>query len=468
MPTKRSQPSTSVEGMLTADDLRRHVAAGQIDTVIAAMPDMYGRLMGKRLTARHFVADVLGHGTHGCNYLLASDMEMDPIPGYAYASWIKGYGDFHMVPNLGTLRACSWLDKTALVLCDVLNEDHTPVRVAPRTILADQMARAAARGYLPMGASELEFYIFDDSYEEAARKGYTGLSTSGNYAEDYHILHGARHEQLVGAMRKHLEKSGIPVESSKGEWSPGQHEINVTYSDLLTMADNHVVYKHLTKEVAIQQGRAITYMAKWDERSAGSSCHIHASLWDKAGKRALFKGNHEYGPTRGSDEYRWFLGGWMAHLRELTAFYAPYPTSYKRYVAGGFAPTRIACSYDNRTVGFRVVGSGSSLRIECRVPGADTNPYLAFAASIAAGLDGIANKMEPPAIFNGDAYTATHLPLAPTSLNEAIDEMARSTWLVEAFGADVIGHYLHFFRTEQRKFDEVVTSWERARYFERA
>ena len=464
MPTAIAQP----HGMLTNEALKKHISEGQIETVIAAMPDMYGRLLGKRLAAKHYVEDVLGHGMHGCNYLLASDMEMDPIPGYGYASWHKGYGDFQMVPIESTQRACSWLDKTAMVLCDVLNEDGTSVRVAPRSVLADQMQRAAALGYLPMGASELEFYIFDGSYEDAARKNYTGLVTSGTYAEDYHILQGAKHEPLVGAMRSHLEKSGIAVESSKGEWSPGQHEINLKYADLMTMADNHSVYKHLTKEVAIQHGRAITYMAKWDEKFAGSSCHIHASLWDIKGKIAQFKGSKPYGQAHGSDAFRWFLGGWMAHLSEICAFYAPYPASYKRYVAGTFAPTRIACSYDNRTVGFRVVGSGSSLRIECRTPGADANAYLAFAASIAAGLDGIINKIEPPPIFDGDAYAAKDVPLAPRTLHEAITKMERSTWLPQAMGADVIEHYLHFFRTEQRKYDEVVTSWERARYFERA
>lgn len=461
-------PTPTPQGLLDVETLKKHITAGRIETIIAAMPDMYGRLLGKRLAARHFVDDVLGHGMHACNYLLASDMEMDPIPGYGFTSWQKGYGDFHMVPVLSTLRACTWLNKTAMLLCDVLNEDGTPVRVAPRSILADQMQRAAALGYLPMGASELEFYIFNDTYEDAQRKQYAGLATSGSYIEDYHILQGAKHEPLVGAMRAHLEKSGIPIESSKGEWGPGQHEVNVRYSDLMTMADNHSVLKHATKEIAIQHGRAITYMAKWDERFAGSSCHIHASLWDTRGKTPKFKGNQPYGPARGSNVFRWFLGGWMSHLREICAFYAPYPASYKRYVAGSFAPTRIACSYDNRTVGFRIVGSGSSLRIECRTPGADANPYLAFAATIAAGLDGIANEIEPPPVFDGDAYAAKDLPLAPRTLNEAIGEMERSIWLPTALGTDVIEHYLHFFRTEQRKYDEVVTSWERARYFERA
>jgi glutamine synthetase len=458
-----------MQGRIDLETLQRMVADGDIETVIAVLPDMYGRLVGKRFNAHYFVEEIAEHGMHACEYLLACDIDMDPVPGYAFTSWAKGYGDFRPVPDFDTMRIASWQDKSALVICDVMHDDRDEVvPLAPRSILQRQVDRAAKSGYKAMGASELELYVFKDSYETAAEKGFIRLEPIGRVIEDYHILQSTKEEFLIGAIRSHLERSGIPVESSKGEWGPGQQEIGLRYAELVEMADRHAIYKHAAKEIAWAAGRAVTFMAKWDERYAGSSCHIHMSLWDAKGKKALFDGKEKLGPIKSSPIFRWFLGGWMAHIREVFAFYAPYPASYKRYVAGSFAPTGIAWSYDNRTAGFRIVGHGSSLRIECRAAGADANPYLAFAVTLAAGLDGIEKKIEPPQAFEGDVYAALDLPQVPHSLNESIDALNRSRWAREALGADVVEHYLHFFRTEQRKFDAVVTDWERKRYFEQA
>ena len=450
-----------MQGRIDIDTLKRMVADDEIDTVIAAFPDMYGRLVGKRIVGRFFVDEVIPHGLHACDYLLACDMEMEPVPGYAFTSWAKGYGDFRPIPDFDTLRIASWLERTALVLCDVYREDKRElVPLAPRGILRHQLTRASERGYTVMAASELELYVFKDSYEQVAEKGFINATPIGRVIEDYHILQGTKEEHVIGAIRAHLERSGVPVESSKGEWGPGQQEIGLRYAEALEMADRHAIYKHAAKEIAWQQGHAITFMAKWDERHAGSSCHIHMSLWDERGKKPLFAGQ--------SETFRWFLGGWMKHIRELFAFFAPYPSSYKRYVAGSFAPTGIAWSHDNRTAGFRIVGHGPSLRIECRAPGADANPYLAFAAALAAGLDGIEHHVEPPPAFEGDVYAASELPHVPHTLRESIAALAESTWARETFGEEVVDHYLHFFRTEQRKFDAAVTDWERRRYFEMA
>ncbi len=454
-----------MQGRIDLEELRRLTANGDIDTVLVVFPDMYGRLVGKRIVARFFLEQ---SEIHACDYLLACDIDMDPVPGYQFTSWAKGYGDFRPVPDLSTLRVASWLEKTAMVLCDVYEEEGDAlVRFAPRGILRNQLARAAKLGFNAMGASELELYVFKDSYDDIANKGFINLQPVGRLIEDYHILQGTKEEFLVGAIRRHLEKSGVPVESSKGEWGPGQQEIGLRYADVLEMCDRHVIYKHAAKEIAWQHGCAVTFMAKWDERYAGSSCHIHISLWDDDGK-PMFAGDDALGPIHCSPIFRWFLGGWMSHIRELFPFYAPYPSSYKRYVAGSFAPTGIAWSYDNRTAGFRIVGHGPSLRIECRTAGADANPYLAFAATLAAGLEGIEKQIEPPPAFEGDVYGARELPQVPHFLPEAIQELEKSTFAREAFGDDVIDHYLHFFRTEQRKFDAVVTDWERRRYFEQA
>jgi glutamine synthetase len=461
--------SGNSNGRIDVKQLQRLVTDGEIETVLVVFPDMYGRLVGKRIVARFFLDDVVAHGMHACDYLLACDMDMDPVPGYAFTSWAKGYGDFRPVPDFNTMRVASWLPKTALVLCDVYEEEADElVPYAPRGILRKQLARAAERGFVAMGASELELYVFKDSYEDVAKKSFVNIEPMGRLIEDYHIFQGTKEEFLIGAIRSHLERSGVPVESSKGEWGPGQQEIGLRYAEVLEMCDRHAIYKHAAKEIAWAHGKSVTFMAKWDERFAGSSCHIHLSLWSPDGK-PLFDGEETLGEKiRCSSTFRWFLGGWMAHMRELFAFYAPYPSSYKRYVAGSFAPTGIAWSYDNRTAGFRIVGKGSSLRIECRTAGADANPYLAFAATLAAGLDGIEKKIEPPEAFEGDVYAALDLPQVPHSLRDSIEALEASTFAREVFGEKVVEHYLHFFKTEQRKFDAVVTDWERRRYFEQA
>lgn len=457
---------SKIPGMLTQDELARRVSAGEIDTILLVFTDHYGRFMGKRLDADFFMEEAAKKGTHACDYLLTVDMEMEPVPGYRFANWEKGYGDFHLAPDFASLRVASWLEKTALILCDVEDEKkHRPVAQAPRSMLKKQIDRAAKLGYRAIAASELEYYIFRNSYRDAAAKGYHGLEPAGWYLEDYHALQGAREEAFNGAARRHLKQSGIPVENSKGEWGLGQHELNVRYADILTMADRHVVFKQCLKEVAEQQQLSVTFMAKIAADQAGSSCHIHLSLWQK--NQSAFPGKQRLGPVACSEAFRWFLGGWIARVPEMMVFYAPTVNSYKRYQAGSWAPTRLAWSYDNRTAGFRVVGEGNSLRIECRIPGADCNPYLAFAAALASGLDGIENKIEPPPIFEGDVYAAQHLPRVPRTLREATDLFEKSLFAKRALGEEVVEHYLHFYRTEQEAYDKAVTDWERQRYFER-
>jgi glutamine synthetase len=456
----------SPRGMLGIEDLEARIEADEIDTVVVGFTDHYGRVLGKRFDARHFIDDGREHGTHACDYLLASDMEMEPVPGYEYANWELGYGDFHMVPDLNTLRVATWLDRSAFVLCDLL-DTHTDelVAVAPRSLLRRQLERAAESGYVAKAASELEYFLFQDSYRQAAEKNYQGLTPAGWYLEDYHLLQGTREEFYNGEVRRHLAGSGIPVENSKGEWGRGQHEMNIRYAEILEMADRHTVMKQAMKEIADGLGASVTFMAKPSTEEAGSSCHMHVSLWD--GGSSAFPGEHPFGPVHGSDVFRWFLGGWMAHTPDLMVFMAPTVNSYKRYQDASWAPTRLAWSYDNRTAGFRVVGRDQSLRIECRIPGADVNPYLAYAGVLAAGLDGIANRIEPPEIFEGDVYQADELPEVPKTLRDATDLFANSEFVEEAFGADVQAHYSHFFRTEQSAYDNSVTDWERARYFER-
>ena len=355
-----------------------------------------------------FVDEIARDGAHACDYLLTTDMEMDPVKGYSFANWELGYGDVHLVPDPNTFRLASWLDKTALVLCDLRNEEtHELVSVAPRSVLRKQLDAAKALGFESFAASELEHYLFRNSYREAFQQGYANLEPAGWYLEDYHILQGTRNESYNAAVRRHLKNSGVPVENSKGEWGPGQHEINIRYAEALEAADRHVVFKQCMKELADAAGLSVTFMAKFASEHAGSSCHIHFSLW-RDGKNA-FAGDNKIGDIACSDTFRWFLGGWMKHVPDVMVFYAPTINSYKRYVDASWAPTRLAWSYDNRTAGFRVVGKGPSLRIECRIPGADCNPYLAFAASLASGLDGIANRIEPPEHFSGDVYAARDL-----------------------------------------------------------
>jgi len=448
---------------MTPDELRGLVDTGEIDTVVVGFTDHYGRLMGKRFDARFFLDDALAGGTHACDYLLTVDMEMTPVPGYEYANWDLGYGDFHMVPDMDTLRRAGWAERTAIVQCDLVDgATHEFVDVAPRSILRRQLDRLAAHGMSVFAASELEFVLFDDGYRRAHEKGFAGLERAGWYIEDYDLLHGARVEPYVGAARRALAASGIPVENSKGEAAVGQHELNIRYADALTMADRHSVMKHGMKELAEAMGVSVTFMAKPHTGEAGNSCHIHLSLWDAAGETNLFDAGAE-----GSDLFRWFLGGWMAHMREFLPCFAPTVNSYKRFESDSWAPTRIAWATDNRTAGFRVVGAGPSLRIECRIPGADCNPYLAYAAAIAAGLDGIEQRIEPPAAHDGDVYRADDLPHVPQSLRDAVAGFAASAAARAAFGDRVVDHYAHFYEAEVASFEAAVTDWERARYFER-
>ena len=450
--------------MLSLDDLRRSVDDGRIDTVLLTFTDLYGRPLGKRLDAGFFLENAQ-QGTHVCDYLLTVDMNMDPVPGYRLASWERGYGDFRMVPDLATLRVASWLEKTALVLCDLTPRDsHGLLAQAPRSILRRQVERAAAMGFQAMAGSELEYYSFNQSYRQAAAAGYASLEPAGWYLEDYHVLQGTREEALNGAVRRYLTQSGIPVECSKGEWGKGQHELNLRYSDALNMADRHVIFKQCLKEVADRLGMSVTFMAKFDSSQAGSSCHLHLSLWRDG--ESIMQGPSQLGPVCCSEVFRWFLGGWIAHVPEFMVFYAPTVNSYKRYRSGSWAPTRLAWSYDNRTASFRVVGKGPSLRIECRIPGADCNPYLCFAASLASGLDGIDQRTEPPPIFEGDMYAARAIPAIPATLRDATACFESSEFVRQALGAEVAEHYSHFFHTEQDAYDAAVTDWERRRYFE--
>ncbi len=457
-------------GKLTREDLFGKIDAGEIETVVLAFPDMYGRLMGKRIAGAFFEEEVADHGVHMCDYLLTADMEMDPVPGYEFASWEEGYGDFLCVPDWKTLRVASWLDRTAVLICDPVGKDGKPVEVAPRNILRRQVERSLSLGFLPMGAVELEMFIFDESYRSAHERGYRGLTTSGWYIEDYHIFQGSKWEPLIGAIRRHLEMSGIPVENSKGEWGPGQHEINIRYADMMEMADRGVIFKEISREIAYQQGVSVTFMAKWNEDLAGNGMHIHSSLWDLKGERSLFPGDEKLEgiPAGISSIFRWYLGGLLAHTYELSLLFASNVNSYKRYQPGSFAPTGIAWSYDNRTAGYRVVGRGNSLRIESRIPGADANPYLALAAIVAAGIDGIENRIEPPPVFRGDVYSAKTIQHVPRSLSEAIAAFEGSEFARRTFGEKVVEHYVHFARTEQQKFEKAVTDWELRRYFERA
>jgi len=457
------------QGMLTVDQLRDLAERGDVDTVLCMFTDLQGRFMGKRVLPDFFLEEILGaEGLHACLYLLAIDMEMEPLPGYAYASWDTGYGDFRMVPDLATLRRCPWLEKTVIVLCDIYDEEDADrqVEVAPRTILQRQIQRAADAGFLIKTGSELEFYLFQDSYRDMASGGYRDLRPSSPYIMDYHMLQTTRDEWLIRQIRNHMRGAGIPVEFSKGEFGKGQHEINITYSDALSNADHHALYKHGVKEIAELNGVAATFMAKWTMAEAGSSCHLHSSVWSADGETSLMF--DEQGEHHMSDTYRWYLGGLMTTAREMAWMYAPFVNSFKRYQLGSWAPTAIVWSRDNRTCGFRTVGEHQGARVECRLPGADANPYLAFAATIASGLWGIANEVEPPAMFRGNAYEATEVPRVPSSLHEAIDVFRGSEVAREAFGDDVFEHLLNTAEQEQIIFDnQTVTDWELARYFER-
>ena len=459
--------SKTHEASLSVDTLRKAVKDGSIDTVLVCQVDMQGRLMGKRFHAPFFLEHALEE-THSCNYLLATDQEMETVEGYKATSWASGYGDYVMVPDLATLRLTPWLEGTAMVLCDVQDHDtHEDVPHSPRAILKRQLARLAERGWSTRMATELEFFLFDISYEKAQRRGYHGLmdKLSSAYNEDYHILQTTKEEAVMRRIRNGIAGAGIAVEGSKGEASAGQEEINILYADALSMADAHVIVKNACKEIAWSQGKAITFMAKWHADSAGSSSHIHQSLLDENGDSVFFDPDAEHGM---STLMRQYVAGLLDHASEVTAFLAPTINSYKRFVAGTFAPTRAVWSLDNRTAGYRLCGAGGKgVRIECRVGGADLNPYLAMAAEIAAGLDGIERELElaPPA--EGDTYGDDAGEQIPTTLRAAAEALDGSRMLRDAFGDAVIDHYVHAARWEQTAFDSTVTDWERQRLFER-
>jgi glutamine synthetase len=443
---------------MTLDELRAQVADGRIDTVLLALTDMQGRLQGKRMHAAHFVDEVVAHGAEACNYLLAVDVEMNTVEGYAMSSWSRGYGDFVMAPDLTTLRPVPWQEGTALCLCDLRWEDGSDVVASPRQVLRRQLARLAERGWRADAGSELEFIVFEDSYEEAWDRRYTGLTPANRYNVDYSLLGTARVEPLIRRIRNAMTGAGMRVEDSKGECNFGQHEINFRYADALTTADRHVVFKNGAKEIAAEMGRSITFMAKYDARE-GSSCHLHLSLADVGTGTNVFAADEA--------TFAAFLAGAIAGLRELTLFLAPNINSYKRFAAGSFAPTAVAWGHDNRTCAFRVVGHGPGRRFECRVPGGDVNPYLALAALIAAGLDGVDRGLvlEPP--FDGNAYGAEDRPRVPGTLRDARALLADSALARAAFGAEVVDHYLNMADVELAAYDAAVTDWERVRGFER-
>ena len=441
---------------MTLEELRDAVAGGTVDTVLLAIADMEGRLQGKRLTGRHFLDVVAEEGAEGCNYLLAVDVDMNTVEGYEMSSWSRGYGDFAMRPDFGTLRAVPWQEATALVMADLEWHDGSDVAASPRQILKRQLARLAERGWSANAGTELEFIVFNDSYEEAWRRGYRALEPANLYNVDYSLLGTARIEPLIRRIRNSMADAGMNVENSKGECNFGQHEINFRYGDALSAADDHAIYKNGAKEIAAQDGCAITFMAKWNERE-GNSCHIHLSLAGEDGRNVF-----------GGDEttFERFVAGQLACLEELTLFFAPQVNSYKRFVPGSFAPTAVAWGKDNRTCSMRVVGHGQGLRVENRLPGADVNPYLALAAMIAAGLHGIDSELELEPAFEGNAYESDK-PRVPHTLYAARDLFAESGVAREAFGQEVVDHYLNRARIELEAYEAAVTDWEKFRGFER-
>jgi glutamine synthetase len=448
--------------MLSLEELSSEAKTGAIDTVVTAFTDMQGRLVGKRIEVGYFLDEVADHGVEGCNYLLALDMEMDPLPGYEMANWEKGYGDFAIAPDLATLRRIPWLDRTALVLCDVANHDGSPVVASPRQVLIAQYERARELGYTPMFASELEFYLYKESYAQAHEQDYRELTPTIPYILDYHVLATTMDENVLGPIRRGIHGAGIPVEFSKGEAWYGQHEVNTRYADAVTSADRHTIFKNGVKEIAFLNGVSATFMAKPSEKDIGSSCHIHSSLVDaNSGASAFVDGEAE------TDVFRHYLGGMRARIRELALFVAPSVNSYKRYATESWAPTSVSWGRDNRTTGFRVVGHGESRRAECRIPGADVNPYLGYAALLAAGLDGIENGTDPGPELKGNAYAEGGAEPFPSTLREAVELWEGSEFARATFGDAVWRHYLNYGRTEQRLFDQIVTDYERRRMFER-
>jgi glutamine synthetase len=442
-------------------ELRAAVAADEIDTVVVALVDMQGRLQGKRLDARYFLDQVVEHGTEGCNYLLAVDVEMNTVDGYAISSWERGYGDFVMAPDLASMRRIPWQPGTAMLLADVQWLDGTDVVESPRQILRRQLERLAEYGWTAYVGTELEFIVFEDTYEQAWTKRYADLVPSNQYNVDYSILGTGRIEPLLRDIRLGMRGAGLQVESAKGECNPGQHEIAFLYADALTTCDNHSIYKTGAKEIAAQHGKSLTFMAKYNERE-GNSCHIHLSLRTAEGT-PVFAGD---GPHGMSEVFSQFLGGQLAALRELSYFFAPNVNSYKRYQAGSFAPTAVKWGLDNRTCALRVVGHGSGMRVENRVPGGDVNPYLAVAAMIAAGLHGVENGLDAGAAFAGNAYDSD-AERVPSTLREAAELWTGSKVARAAFGDEVVDHYANTARVELAAYEAAVTDWERVRNFER-
>ncbi len=444
---------------MNLEELRERADTGEIDTVVLAFCDMQGRLQGKRFTARHFLDEVVEHGAEGCNYLLAVDVEMNTVDGYEMSSWERGYGDFSMRPDLATLRPVPWLEGTAMCLADLLWGDGSGVLASPRQILRRQLGRLAEQGWSSNASTELEFLLFRETYESAAEKAYTGLRPANLYNLDYSLLATARVEPLIRRIRNSMERAGMAVENSKGECNLGQHEINFRYSDALRAADEHSIYKNGAKEIAAQDGMAISFIAKYDQRE-GNSCHIHFSLADESDPPAMLF-------HRDQGIFESFLAGQLACMREFTLLLAPNVNSYKRYTKGSFAPTAIAWAHDNRTCALRVVGHGPSLRFENRAGGADLNPYLALSGIIAAGLHGVEHGLGLEPAYEGNAYLATDKPRLPTTLLEARDLFAASDVARAAFGDAVVDHYVHAADVELEAFEAAVTDWERVRGFER-
>ena len=451
--------------------LKAQVKSGAIDTILVAFPDPFGRLVGKRFRADFFLDSVVKHGTHGCSYLLTVNMDMDPLDGFKVANWASGFGDFGFRPDLGTLRVLPWQPGAAMVLCDFVRESGELVAEAPRSVLRRQLDLLAKQGQTCLCASELEFYLFNQTYHAAHASGYRDLQPSSDYRIDYHLMQPTRDEPLMRAVRNGMCAARVPVESSKGEWGRGQHEINFTCAAPLPMADMHAVFKQGVREIAEQHGKAVTFMAKYAPGEAGSSCNIHMSLW-KGGKNLFWEGQKQSHGTRntehavGSKLFRQFLGGLMKYSPELCLFFGPTINSYKRYQPGSWAPTRMAWAVDNRTTGFRVVGHGGSFRIENRMPGADANPYLAFAAMLAAGMAGVHEGRDCGPEYHGNAYVDPKLARLPSSLRDATDLFEKSKLARVAFGDDVVDFYTHHSRLEHEAFSNAVTDWEKQRYFE--
>jgi glutamine synthetase len=448
---------------LSIDQLKAQVADGTIDTIIVAITDMQGRLQGKRIHAPFFVADTLKHGTEGCNYLLAVDVDMNTVDGYAMSSWDSGYGDLKMAPDYDTLRLIPWLPGTAMVLADVLWLDDQPVAPSPRQILRRQVEALKAENMTAMVGTELEFIVFKDTFEQAWSKAYRDLTPANQYNVDYSIIGTTRVEPLLRAIRVGMAGAGMTVESAKGECNLGQHEIAFRYDEAVTACDNHVIYKTGAKEIAHQQDCSLTFMAKFNERE-GNSCHIHLSYRGLDGSFVMADdADEEHGL---SDIGRAFIAGQIAHMAELTLLYAPNINSYKRYVPGSFAPTAIRWGRDNRTCSFRLVGHGPSLRLENRIPGGDVNPYLAVAGMIAAGLDGVKQKLPLEPAYAGNAYVAESARV-PSTMVEALKLWRESEWVRDTFGEDVQAHYANMAEIELAAYGKSVTDWERFRNFER-